>query len=136
LITIQLAEGYVVIKIFKKDRLSLYEMRAEVVNELKRLFQSGRYLGGTECSNVILTIDLAAAPIIPFSTLAEVLPVLTIGTHLQDSGLIDKLKLDVKKIADGNKEGSLYPIPKRTTEEDGQQLHKTSNGQVEQSASL
>jgi hypothetical protein len=73
------------------------EKKAEVLNELKRLFQSGRYLAGSKCSNAILTMGLAAAPTIPLSTLAEVMPVLSMGTHMYDSGLTIQPKFSLPR---------------------------------------
>jgi hypothetical protein len=51
----------------------------------------------TEYSNALLTIGLAAAPTIPLTTLAEVMPVLSMGTHIEDSGLTNLKNFDVEK---------------------------------------
>jgi hypothetical protein len=91
-----LPEGYVVIK---KDHKTLSEGKAEVHNELNKRFQSGRYLGGTEYSNAMLTVGLDAAPTIPLTTLAQVMPVLSMGTHIHDSGLMTKTNFDMENFA-------------------------------------
>jgi hypothetical protein len=66
---------------------------------LKNCFQSGQYFGGTEYSNAILTVGLAAAPTLPLTTLAEVLSVLSMSTHIHDSGLMTRTKFDMENFA-------------------------------------
>jgi hypothetical protein len=102
-ITTELPKGYVVMK---QDRKTQLEKMAEVLSELKSLFQRGKYHGGTEYSNTILTVGLAAAPTIPLTTLAEVMPVLTMGAHIEDSGLPNQNNFDMEKCVKSSPSGT------------------------------
>ena len=93
-VTVQVPNGYM---LTIKDKMTQIEKKAEMLKELIKNYQSGKYHGGSPYANVLLTIGLAAAPTIPYSTLSQVLPVLCMGTHLADAGLHTVSNFDLKK---------------------------------------
>jgi hypothetical protein len=90
----QLPKGYIILK---QDVLSQIQKKAEMLKELIKNYQSGKYHGGTPYTNVVLTMGMAAAPTIPYSTLSQVLPVLCMGSHLANAGLHTVSKFELKK---------------------------------------
>ena len=90
----------------KTDKKNPQYEKADQYKKLTKLLQQTRYHGGSLYSKTLLSISLAGAPSVPYSTLANVLPVLFMGTHLADA----EIHMDPK--FDGDKYVTAFPSDK------------------------
>lgn len=81
----------------KQEVVTVREKKADHWTVFLKRIQSLRYLGGTLLANVLLVLSLASAPTVAYSTLAAMMPILFMGTHLADFKLWRTFKFELEK---------------------------------------